>query len=400
MQGFDLVETNTVPFGMQYFEELTLYKKKGETFKDLLFNRFNNNVFENRRDALTEILKSYSISTIILDSFIGADFLAYYDILQSASIRLFYITTMSPLIYGKEVPNFRNKRWKSANRKLFFTPILLKEHFFLLGQTSMYLIKKNMKVYGISNHDIIVFNRSSIIFKHFEELILSWYSHINLPIRDNMRAIGLSVDTKRHEMIAVNDLERFNFLVTTNQPIIYISFGTLYRNCQIAKLIKKLVLAATRFENYHFIFGNIRGEIQDIINMKTSFIPKNVSFFGVLPQLQVLSKASLFITHGGFNSIKEAIYFGIPLMVFPLNKTHDQFLNAKYVMDKGIGIICKSLKISIETLFERMSLLLEPSTNQSFLRNINNERQIIRQDIIEHNIDPILNLITYDKELL
>lgn len=55
-----------------------------------------------------------------------------------------------------------------------------------------------------------------------------------------------------------------------------------------------------------------------------------------LPQVEILDHASLAITHGGNNSITEALSAGVPLMVLPLST--DQFAGAAAVESAGVGI--------------------------------------------------------------
>lgn len=51
----------------------------------------------------------------------------------------------------------------------------------------------------------------------------------------------------------------------------------------------------------------------------------------------------VFVTQGGLQSIEEALCSHVPLVVMP--KIADQFLNAKRVVRKGIG-----LKVDFETV--------------------------------------------------
>lgn len=53
------------------------------------------------------------------------------------------------------------------------------------------------------------------------------------------------------------------------------------------------------------------------------------------PQLAMLERASLFITHGGANSVMEALSFGVPMIVSPL--CNDQFHQAHFVEAAGVG---------------------------------------------------------------
>jgi len=46
-------------------------------------------------------------------------------------------------------------------------------------------------------------------------------------------------------------------------------------------------------------------------------LPPNVLALKQVPQQEVLAKASVFLTHGGAGSVREAIHFGVPMVVFP-----------------------------------------------------------------------------------
>jgi zeaxanthin glucosyltransferase len=53
------------------------------------------------------------------------------------------------------------------------------------------------------------------------------------------------------------------------------------------------------------------------------------------PQLALLRRAALFITHGGANSVMEALTFGVPMIVSPL--CNDQFHQVHFVEAAGVG---------------------------------------------------------------
>jgi UDP:flavonoid glycosyltransferase YjiC (YdhE family) len=55
-----------------------------------------------------------------------------------------------------------------------------------------------------------------------------------------------------------------------------------------------------------------------------------------LPQLQVLPRTAVFFTHGGINSLTEAHYFGVPVVVMPV--VNDAFGNANWVERAGVGV--------------------------------------------------------------
>lgn len=63
----------------------------------------------------------------------------------------------------------------------------------------------------------------------------------------------------------------------------------------------------------------------------------NVVVVNVAPQLQVLKRAAVMITHGGLATVRECIYHGVPMIVFPLMR--DQPGNAARVIYHGLGVM-------------------------------------------------------------
>jgi UDP:flavonoid glycosyltransferase YjiC (YdhE family) len=77
-------------------------------------------------------------------------------------------------------------------------------------------------------------------------------------------------------------------------------------------------------------------------------IPANALLVNEAPQLEILKKASLAITHGGFSTVKECIFFGVPMLVFPMRD--DQPANAARVEHHGLGVVADIETASVERL--------------------------------------------------
>ena len=65
-------------------------------------------------------------------------------------------------------------------------------------------------------------------------------------------------------------------------------------------------------------------------------LPANVLARRFVPQPEVLARAALFVTHGGMNSVNEAMYVGVPMLVIPQGA--DQPLVARRVVELGVGL--------------------------------------------------------------
>ena len=76
------------------------------------------------------------------------------------------------------------------------------------------------------------------------------------------------------------------------------------------------------------------GRDQDPVRFGTP--PANVRLEHYVPQIPVLEASALFVTHGGFNSTKEALSLGVPLVVIPI--AGDQPYSAERVEALGLGL--------------------------------------------------------------
>ena len=87
-------------------------------------------------------------------------------------------------------------------------------------------------------------------------------------------------------------------------------------------------------------------------------LPGNVVARRSVPQPAVLQRARLFLTHGGMNSVDEALYYGVPMLVVPQGA--DQPLVAKRVAELGAGLaVTAGVGERLRPLAEQ--LLVDPS---------------------------------------
>ncbi|MBP3039580.1 glycosyl transferase family 1 [Bacillaceae bacterium Marseille-Q3522] len=93
-------------------------------------------------------------------------------------------------------------------------------------------------------------------------------------------------------------------------------------------------------------------------------IPQNMIIENYLPQIEILKRASLFISHGGMNSVSESLYFGVPLLIYP--QQTEQAMIANRVEELGAGICLSENNMTAEKLAENTMYILG---NNSFYEN-------------------------------
>lgn len=114
----------------------------------------------------------------------------------------------------------------------------------------------------------------------------------------------------------------------TGLPLVYVSFGSQAYH-QPARL--RAVFEAAREVDARFVIA--MGELAESPFARTA--PANVAAVTVAPQVEVLSEAAVAVTHGGANSVHEALAHGVPLVVSPI--CNDQHHNASLVSASGAG---------------------------------------------------------------
>lgn len=148
----------------------------------------------------------------------------------------------------------------------------------------------------------------------------------------------------------------------TNRPadskLIYLSLGSL--GSADVDLMKRLVGILGKTKHKFIVSkGPQASEYELASNM-----------FGAefLPQISIIPKVDLVITHGGNNTTTESVHFGKPMIVLPL--FWDQYDNAQRVHEKGHGIRLATYAFKDEELTGAIDKLLNDSALLAKLNKI------------------------------
>jgi len=92
--------------------------------------------------------------------------------------------------------------------------------------------------------------------------------------------------------------------------------------------------------------------------------PENALLVPYVPQVELLKQCAAMVGHGGFGSVKEAIFMGVPTLLIPLY--YDEPGNAARVVYHGLGLQLNREQVSPVTLGSSIDRLLNEG---SFLAN-------------------------------
>jgi zeaxanthin glucosyltransferase len=88
--------------------------------------------------------------------------------------------------------------------------------------------------------------------------------------------------------------------------------------------------------------------------------PRNVLAVAEAPQVEVLKRASLMVSHGGVTGLKESALLGVPMLLIPIH--YDEFGNAARVVYHGLGARLRLNDVSASELRRLIdTVLTDPS---------------------------------------
>lgn len=134
----------------------------------------------------------------------------------------------------------------------------------------------------------------------------------------------------------------------TGEPLIYASMGT--RRNGNARVFQTIAEACSGMDAQLVI--SLGGSMEDFGPLSGDPIIVRYA-----PQLDLISRANLTITHGGINTTLESLAKGVPLVAIPVSD--DQPGVAARIKRVGAGTVVPFRKISVERLRNAISLVLK-----------------------------------------
>jgi MGT family glycosyltransferase len=140
----------------------------------------------------------------------------------------------------------------------------------------------------------------------------------------------------------------------SGDPIVYVSMGTLQNG--VTETFRAIAASARRLKRLQFVLA-IGSQITPEQIGETA---PNVLTVAYAPQIELLKRSSLCITHAGLNTVLEALRFGVPLLATPI--TNDQPGVAARIAHKEVGLVISQDNLSSSDLPSLVTQAMEDST--------------------------------------
>jgi len=203
-------------------------------------------------------------------------------------------------------------------------------------------------------------------------------------IDDSFRYVGPSING------AVRGDGDFPFDQLVRRPLVYISLGTVHSTD--TGFYHKAFRAFADHPGQFVLSVGAHTRLEDLQPIPANFIVRHH-----VPQLEILQQADVFVTHGGMNSVHEALYFGVPLVVIP--HQFEQLFNGRVVESKSAGVLLAEKppfgRVSAQELRAAVDRVLAASAYRENARIVSEELAatggyLLAADEIERLVQPLI----------
>lgn len=372
-QSFAVQWLQSYPFGVGLDEVIN--EQKADSYLETLIDRFTNRTFQERTTDLTRVIRDLKPALIVLDVFMSTDFIILYQLLEKFSCRLVFLQNMlstyndgyapplnSALIPGQHEAATIRRAWQALYRKRSF------QHFIgsikYAGLSRKRQIEKAFQTNGIPEKHRIRWDKAFHVgFDQVEEWIAApqafeFPGRTLLPFQRYLDTVADLTRTEErlpaYEKV-INQIEQER-LVNPLLKLLYVSLGTVQttrKKGEEDRFFIRLYAVAKQHPHWQLVMAVRPALVQQLPKP-----PANVFLFGSVPQLHLLQRADGFITHGGLNSVLEAIVLRVPMLVYPISKQWDLPGYAARIASHGIGLVGNFTKDDATRMAQHLDRLL------------------------------------------
>ncbi len=152
-----------------------------------------------------------------------------------------------------------------------------------------------------------------------------------------------------------------------DRPLLYISLGTFLNE---RPAVFKTCLKAFGDTSWRVVISRGQRSVRQILGP----IPRNITVANFVPQLEILPRTRVFITHAGANSVMESLFYGVPMIAIP--QMPEQAINADNMAKLGVGTVLHPHIITADILREAVERVV---SDQAVTERCRAAQMMVRQ---------------------
>ncbi|HZY80267.1 MAG TPA: glycosyltransferase [Cyclobacteriaceae bacterium] len=337
-QGFPYRVLSTVPFGLgleSWVHEIR--KSKRPRWKNSA-DRWKDQLYHDRRAELTRVLNEIKPVHVLVDAAQATDVIVLKSI--DPGLRVSVVHVAPPYLLLPGLPP-ANSLALPGNEKLINEDHIKalrgiwdkrwRQRFKYLAPDDRWIVERRLRRNHMFNLKSDYRSLFTFAVKNVDQYVLTYREFDFYDDRlSDLKYVGPHIDPgtvekNKEEFIALIDRQ-----LSKGRKIVYCSFGTVPPDRDISRFLTMLGELATELNCFVIVSAKHTGSFEAD--------GENTVVYDWVPQWTVLSKCDMFITHGGINSVHDAIRYGVPMLVYPLALNYDQNGNSARVVHRGLGL--------------------------------------------------------------
>ncbi|CAF0803221.1 unnamed protein product [Brachionus calyciflorus] len=342
------------------------------------FANFMNYQFEGSYECVPQLVKDVEADMpdlIIYDpSFFPAKILI--EILKKKSIPMKYVEFFPNFVFDEEMmktmPGAEEKSFAQVwiVMKSFYKQYQISRHFGISAYNPFVLmapVKEHMKI-------VAVFPELHPRVNNYD----SKHNFVGQCVSEQVRNQDFNNDEQLKSMLDLFPIKDQSKQSTSGLKLIYMSLGTIFHSNTF--IFDNFIEAIRNYDerpgqkfksNQFRAILSVGDKSMEAFDKRISsgqlILPSNIIIREKVPQLEILKRAHLFITHSGMNSISETIKYAVPIISIPLEG--DQNMNGIRSCDElQLGIRLEALKTSEDVFCDTIEKVLG---DEKYANNIN-----------------------------
>lgn len=337
-----------IAVGME--QDYLLSKNEKVNFLQIIRSIHTNALYQHRKQELDRLMARIKPEVVVIDIFNSTDFLALYD--YRNRVRILFCNPMLSTYRVGSLPIVSEGTWPSADKYLTIPKrrTFSIKQFIRNPQAELYNValrfqlKRLLQLTRVSDNHKLIETPFVKTFDNIPELLLAPLEFELSPEvkKEYQHYLGLCIRENRKDTELDPEFDqRWSSILERKQAgnrIVYCSFGTYYTasDRRLLTFVTNLLEAISEIPRVQLVCS-VNSLVIETLKVRP-FTTQNVHFFKRVPQLKVLEVADVHITHGGLGSIKESIFFKVPMLVYPLELNYDNNGNGLKVEYHGLGL--------------------------------------------------------------
>lgn len=328
--GFPYRILSSYPFGLGLEQWIHEVRKTNGALLSNIYDRWTDKMYNLRNAELAKVLAEIKPVHVILDAQQATDAIVLRTIDPSLKISIVHVAPPYLLIPGLPPANSRAmpddpKAIARAHRKSKGAIVgkAWRQKLKYLGMDDRTLIARRLRRNKLSDMKSPFTSLITFAVKGLDQYVLTYREFdFDHPELKDLRYVGPQGHAEQRSS---------EFIIPDRKRIIYCSFGTVPSKRNIANFLSRL---------HDAVEGLDALVIVSAPGLKETFKPKpdRMVIHKWVPQTAILTRADVFITHGGINSVHDAIRSSVPMLVYPLEDNYDQNGNSSRVVYRGFGL--------------------------------------------------------------